>query len=73
MKDNFTSQDTIAIKNLYIPVDGDEKKKVKYVLSHLKLEEVDIEEYIIFVKRKGSSQGRLGSVCVKLVDKDVKK
>ena len=73
VKDNFTSQDTIVIRNLDIPGDGDEKKKVKEVLSNLKLEEVDLEENIIAVERKGSTQGRLGSVCVKVVDKSVKK
>ena len=69
----FTSRDTIVIRNLELPVDGDEKKKVKEVLSHLELEEFDLEEDILTVERKGCSQGKLGSVCVKLVDTETKK
>ena len=69
----FTSRDTIVIRNLELPVDGDEKKKVKEVFSHLELEEFDLEEDILAVERKGCSQGKLGSVCVKLVDKETKK
>ena len=69
----FTSRDTIVIRNLEMPVDGDEKKKVKEVLSHLELEDFDLEEDILAVERKGCSQGKLGSVCVKLVDKESKK
>ena len=69
----FTSEDTLVIRKLERPEDGDDKKKVKEVLSHLELLEVDLEEDIIAVERKGCSEGRLGSVCVKLVNGETKK
>ena len=69
----FTSEDTLVIRKLERPEDGDDKKKVKEVLSHLELLEVDLEEDIIAVESKGCSEGRLGSVCVKLVNGETKK
>ena len=72
-KEQFSSKDTIVNRNLAMPLDGNEEKKVIEVLGHLALEEVDFEEDILAVERKGNSQGRLGSVLVKLVNGNIKK
>jgi hypothetical protein len=55
----FTSEDTIVIRKLERPEDGDDTKKVKEVLCHLELIEVDLQEDIIAVERKGCPEGRL--------------
>ena len=60
----FTSRDSIVIRNLEMPADGDEKQKVIEVLSNLELEGIELEEDIIAVERKGSdSQGGLCETC----------
>lgn len=72
-EERFSSKDSIVIRKLDLPVNGDEKVKVKELLSHLVLEDFESEEDIISVERKGCSQGRLGSVIVQLANADIKK
>jgi hypothetical protein len=72
-KEEFNPKDTIVIKNLSLPLDGDEEKQVKEVLNYLEIEEIDTAEDFLAVARKGNSQDRLGSVFVKLVYENMKK
>ena len=72
-KEEFNSKDTIVIRNVSLPPDGYEEKHVKELLNYLEIEEIDTDEDVLAVERKGNSQDRLGSVFVKMVDENTKK
>ena len=71
--EDFFPADSIVIRNLDIPVDGDELCVVKDTLVQIDIEDFDPTEDILNVERKGNRNGKLGSVFVKLADKEMKK
>ena len=71
-KDEFSTRDTIVIRNLPVPDDGDELKVVKEALTQLHIEDFLPEEDVIKVTRKGNKNGKLGSVFVKISDEEFK-
>ena len=71
--EDFLPTDSVVIRNLDIPVDGDELCVVRDTLAQLNIEDFDPTEDIIKVERKGNRNGKLGSVFVKIADREVKK
>ena len=71
--EDFSPPDSIVIRNLDIPLDGDELFVVRDTLALLNIEGFDPAEDILKVERKGNRNGKLGSVFVKIADKEVKK
>ena len=69
---NFSPRNSIVIRNLTIPKDGDEHSAVKRLLGQLDVEDFDPGEDILKVERKGQSNEKLGSVMVKLSDQALK-
>ena len=68
----FSTDDTIIIRNLEVPEDGDEEKVVKEVLSHISVKDFDPEEVVIRVERKGKRNDKLGTVFVKISNQGLK-
>ena len=71
--EDFLPTDSIVIRNLDIPVDGDELCVVRDALAQINFDGFDPTEDILKVERKGTRNGKLGSVFVKLADKETKK
>ena len=71
--EDFLPTDSVVIRNLDIPVDGDELCVVRDTLAQLNIEDFDPIEDIFKVERKGNRNGKLGSVFVKIADREVKK
>ena len=71
--EDFLPTDSLVIRNLDIPVDGDELCVVGDTLSLLNIEDFDPTEDILKVERKGNRNGKLGSVFVKIAEKETKK
>ena len=71
-KEGFLTKDSIVIRNVAVPSDGDEHRIVKEALKHLNIEDFVPEEDVIKVERKGQRDGKLGSVFVKLPNEDFK-
>jgi hypothetical protein len=72
-KNLFSPADTLVIRNLAIPQDGDDLKVVKEDLAQLIIEDFDPDEDILEVERKGHLKGKLGSIFVKVQDEDLKR
>ena len=71
---SFLPADTLVIRNLEVPQNGDDEiSVVKEVFSNLKIEDLDPDEVIIKVERKGNDNGKLGSVFVKLLSEEHKR
>ena len=68
----FLTKDSIVIRNVPVPSDGDEGKVVKETLALLNIEDFEPEDDIIKVERKGHKNGKLGTVFVKLSNDDFK-
>ena len=60
------------IRNLPQHGDVDEVSCVKEVLSKLQIEDFDLDEDLLRVERKGNSNGKLGSVFVKISNEELK-
>ena len=71
--EDFLPTDSIVIRNLDIPVDGDELCVVRDALAQINFDGFDPTEDILKVERKGTKNGKLGSGFVKLADKETKK
>ena len=71
--EDFLPTESIVIRNLEIPVDGDELCVVRDALAQINIEGFDTAEDILKVERKGNRNGKLGSVFVKISDKEAKK
>ena len=71
--ESFSTDDSLAIRNLPIPTDGDESEGIKKVLTAINVEEFDPEEHVLWVERKGNKGGNLGTVFVKVSDAAMKK
>ena len=71
-KEEFSTRDTIVIRNLPVPDDGDEAKIVKEVFNQLNIEDFLPEEDVIKVMRKGNSNEKHGSLFVKIANEDFK-
>ena len=50
----FATSDTIVIRNLNVPEDGDDTRLVNETLAKLAIEDFDAEDYVLKVERKGS-------------------
>ena len=72
-KETFTTLDTIVIRNLAMPQDGDEGSLVKKVLGQLNIEGFEPDEDIVKVERKGHLNGKPGSIFVKMSDESLKR
>ena len=70
--DVFSPADSIVIRNLAVPGDGDELKAVMKVLAKIDTEEFDAAKDIVKVERKGRQDDKLGSVFVKISDPQLK-
>ena len=70
----FSPSDSIVIRNLPLPQHGDvdEVSCVKEVLSKLQIEDLDLDEDLLRVERKGNTNGKLGSVFVKISNEELK-
>ena len=68
----FLTKDSIVIRNVPVPSDGDEGKVVKETLALLNIEDFEPEDDVIKVERKGHKNGKLGTVFVKLSNDDFK-
>ena len=64
--DSFSTDDSLVIRNLAVPADGDEMSVVRDALIEIEVDNFDIVKDIIKVERKGAKNGKLGSVLVKL-------
>ena len=71
--EDFLPSDSIVIRNLDVPVDGDELCVVRDTLAQINIEDFDPTEDILKVERKGNRNGKLGSVFVKITEKEIKK
>ena len=71
--EDFLPNDSIVIRNLDIRVDGDELCVVRDALAQINIKGFDTAEDILKVERKGNRNGKLGSVFVKISDKEAKK
>ena len=71
-KEGFQTKDSIVIRNVAVPSDGDEHRIVKEALKHLNIEDFVPEEDVIKVERKGQRDGKLGSVFAKLHNEEFK-
>ena len=71
--EDFSPPDSIVIRNLDIPVDGDELFVVRDTLAKINIVGFDPAEDILKVERKGNRNGKLGSVFVKIADNETKK
>ena len=71
-KEEFSTKDSIVIRNLEVPSDGDDQKAVKEALAHLNVEDFRPEDDILKVVRRGHKNGKLGSIFVKLSNEDLK-
>ena len=69
----FLPSDSIVIRNLPIPQQGDEVSCVKKVLSQLQIDDLDLDEDLAKVERKGQINGKIGSVFVKFSNEEAKK
>ena len=71
-KEEFSTRDTIVIRNLPVPDDGNEHAVVKEALEQLQIEDFRPEEDIVNVTRKGNKNGKHGSLFVKISDENFK-
>ena len=71
--EDFLPTDSIVIRNLDIPVDGDELCVARDALAQINFDGFDPTEDILKVERKGTRNGKPCSVFVKLADKETKK
>ena len=71
--ESFSTDDSLVIRNLPSPTDGDESEGIKKVLTAINVEEFDPEEHVLRVEREGNKGGNLGTVFVKVSDAAMKK
>ena len=71
--EDFLPNDTIVIRNLDVPVDGDELSVVRDTLAQINIEGFDPTDDILKVERKGNRNGKVGSVFVKIANTEMKK
>ena len=64
-KEEFTTRNSIVIRNASVPQDGDDQKVVKEALAQLNIEDIVPEDDIKKVTRKGNTNRKLGSIFVK--------
>ena len=70
----FSTSDTIVIRNLDVPEDGNEKAAVEKVLEDFQIEGFEPKEDLLqVVLEQKNTVSTLGSVLVKLTKKDFKK
>jgi len=71
-KEEISTKDSIVIRNIPEPQNGDEHRVVKETLAQLNIEEFVSDDDIKKVIRKGNTNGKLGSIFVKLSDENFK-
>ena len=71
-REEFSTKDSIVIRNVPVPQEGDDLRIVTEVLAQLKMDNFLPEDDKRKVKRKGNINGKFGSNFVKLADKDFK-
>ena len=71
-KEEFSTKDSIVIRNLEVPSDGDDQRAVKEALARLNVEDFLPEDDVLKVVRRGHKNGKLGSIFVKLSNEDLK-
>ena len=71
--EEFLPTDSIVIRNLDVPADGDELCAVRNALAQINVEGFDPTDDILKVERKGNRNGKLGSIFVKIGDREKKK
>jgi hypothetical protein len=71
-REEFSTRDSIVIRNVPVPHDGDDLRVVKEALAQLNIEDFVPEEDIKKVVRKGNRNGKLGSILVKICDENFK-
>ena len=69
----FSASYSIVIRNLEIPINGNDKEAVEKALEKIGIEEFEPKEDLLKVERKGNTAGKLGSVLVKFANDDLKK
>ena len=69
----FSASDSIVIRNLKIPINGNDKEAVEKALENIGIQEFEPKEDLLKVERKGNTAGKLGSVLVKFPNDDLKK
>ena len=69
----FSASDSIVIRNLEIPINGNDKEAVEKALENIGIQEFEPKEDLLKVERKGNTAGKLGSVLVKFANDDLKK
>ena len=70
--EEFSTKDSILIRNVPVPQDVDDLRVVTEVLAQLNIDNFLPEDDIKKVTRKGNRNGKFGSVFVKLSDEDFK-
>ena len=71
-KEEFSTKDSIVIRNIPVPQDGDDRRVVTEALSLLNIDDFVPEDDVKKVLRKGNKDEKLGSIFVKLSDEDFK-
>ena len=72
-KEEISTKDSIVIRNIPEPQNGDEHRVVTETLAQLNIEEFVSDDDIKKVIRKGNTNGKLGSIFVKPSDERKKK
>ena len=71
-REEFSTSDSIVIRNVPVPQDGDDRRAVTDVLAQLNIEDFVPEDDIKKVIKKGNRNGKLGSIFVKISDEHFK-
>ena len=71
-REEFSTKDSIVIRNVPVPQNGDDHRVVKEALSQLNIVDFVPEDDVKKVLRKGNKDKKLGSFTFKLSDENLK-